>query len=264
MNGLIRLQAIIKQLCDPIDVCEWDRVQNFLSLKPYILEETYEVLDAIDHQDMQELKNELGDLLFQIIFYADLASDQGVFNFDDVCNTVADKLVSRHPHLHVFTDKTTEKTNREQLKQKKRDKREQCSVLDDISNSIPALMKAEKIQKRCALVGFDWNELQPILDKVKEEIDEIEQELNRKERDQQKIEEELGDLFFATVNLARHLKVKSEICLQQANKKFERRFKLVESMLKQKDRALPYATFEEMEQMWQSVKQLEQDNQILK
>lgn len=262
MNGLKRLQAITKQLRDPIDGCEWDRVQTFASLKSYTLEETYEVLDAIDHQNMQELKNELGDLLFQIIFYADLANDQGEFNFDDICNAVADKLVSRHPH--IFTDKTEKKPNWEQLKQQERDKRAQYSILDDIPNSIPALMKAEKIQKRCASVGFDWNELQPVLDKVKEEIGEVEQELNRTERDQQKIEEELGDLFFATVNLARHLKVKSELCLQQANKKFERRFKQVESILKQKDRALPDATLEEMEDAWQSVKQLEQDNKRLK
>ena len=262
MTGLKRLQAITKRLRNPIDGCEWDKVQTFTSLKLYTLEETYEVLDAIDHQDMQELKNELGDLLFQIIFYADLASDQGEFNFDDVCNAVADKLVSRHPH--IFTNKTKEKPNWEQLKQQERDKRAQYSILDDIPNSIPALMKAEKIQKRCASVGFDWNQLQPVLDKVKEEIGEVEHELNQNERDHQKIEEELGDLFFATVNLARHLKIRSELCLQQANKKFERRFKLVESILKQKDRALLDATLEEMEDAWQSVKQLEQDNKRLK
>ena len=262
MNGLKRLQAITKQLRDPIDGCEWDRVQTFDSLKSYTLEETYEVLDAIEKKDMIELKNELGDLLFQIVFYADLASEQGLFDFDDICYSVADKLVNRHPH--IFTSDTTIKPNWEQLKQRERDKRAQYSILDDIPNSIPALMKAEKIQKRCASVGFDWNELQPVFDKVKEEIDEVEQELNRTERDHQKIEEELGDLFFATVNLARHLKVRSEICLQQANKKFERRFKQVESILKQKDRALPDATLEEMEDAWQSVKQLEQDNKHLK
>lgn len=255
MNPLKRLLAITKQLRDPIDGCEWDRVQTFDSLKSYTLEETYEVLDAIDKQDMNELKKELGDLLFQIIFYADLASEQGQFDFEDICQAVADKLVSRHPH--IFDDKTTEKPNWEQLKQKERDERAQYSLLDDIPNAIPALMKAEKIQKRCASVGFDWQELTPVLNKVKEELDEVEHELNKTVQDQSKIEEELGDLFFATVNLARHLKVKSELCLQRANHKFERRFKQVEAILKQNNRRLTDATLEEMEAAWQLVKQLE-------
>lgn len=255
MNPLKRLLAITKQLRDPIDGCEWDRMQTFDSLKSYTLEETYEVLDAIDKQDMNELKKELGDLLFQIIFYADLASEQGQFDFEDICQAVADKLVSRHPH--IFDDKTTEKPNWEQLKQKERDERAQYSLLDDIPNAIPALMKAEKIQKRCASVGFDWQELTPVLDKVKEEFDEVEHELNKTVQDQSKIDEELGDLFFATVNLARHLKVKSELCLQRANHKFERRFKQVEAILKQNNRRLTDATLEEMEAAWQLVKQLE-------
>ena len=255
MNPLKRLLAITKQLRDPIDGCEWDRMQTFDSLKSYTLEETYEVLDAIDKQDMNELKKELGDLLFQIIFYADLASEQGQFDFEDICQAVADKLVSRHPH--IFDDKTTEKPNWEQLKQKERDERAQYSLLDDIPNAIPALMKAEKIQKRCASVGFDWQELTPVLDKVKEELDEVEHELNKTVQDQSKIDEELGDLFFATVNLARHLKVKSELCLQRANHKFERRFKQVEAILKQNNRRLTDATLEEMEAAWQLVKQLE-------
>lgn len=255
MNPLKRLLAITKQLRDPIDGCEWDRMQTFDSLKSYTLEETYEVLDAIDKQDMNELKKELGDLLFQIVFYADLASEQGQFDFEDICQAVADKLVSRHPH--IFDDKTTEKPNWEQLKQKERDERAQYSLLDDIPNAIPALMKAEKIQKRCASVGFDWQELTPVLNKVKEELDEVEHELNKTVQDQSKIEEELGDLFFATVNLARHLKVKSELCLQRANHKFERRFKQVEAILKQNNRRLTDATLEEMEAAWQLVKQLE-------
>lgn len=255
MNPLKRLLAITKQLRDPIDGCEWDRVQTFDSLKSYTLEETYEVLDAIDKQDMNELKKELGDLLFQIVFYADLASEQGQFDFEDICQAVAEKLVSRHPH--IFDDKTTEKPNWEQLKQKERDERAQYSLLDDIPNAIPALMKAEKIQKRCASVGFDWQELTPVLDKVKEELDEVEHELNKTVQDQSKIEEELGDLFFATVNLARHLKVKSELCLQRANHKFARRFKQVEAILKQNNHCLTDATLEEMEATWQLVKQLE-------
>ncbi|WP_296207667.1 nucleoside triphosphate pyrophosphohydrolase [Gilliamella sp.] len=256
LNALQRLQAITKQLRDPVNGCQWDRQQTFVSLKSYTLEETYEVLDAIDKQDMDELKKELGDLLFHIVFYADLAQEQGSFNFDEICLSVVDKLVYRHPH--IFTENKTEKTNWEQLKQKERDQKAQYSLLDDIPQTIPALMQAEKIQKRCASVGFDWHDIKPVLDKVKEEIDEVEQELEQNKQDPQKIEEELGDLLFATVNLARHLKVKSELCLQQANKKFTRRFQQVESILKQKNLSLIDATLEQMEDAWQSVKQLEQ------
>ncbi len=255
VNQLERLQAITKQLRNPIKGCEWDSKQTFDSLKSYTLEETYEVLDAIEKKDMVELKSELGDLLFQIVFYADLASEQGLFNFDDICRTVADKLVSRHPH--VFSNNTTIKPNWEQLKQQERDKREQYSLLDDIPTAIPALMKAEKIQKRCASVGFDWTELQPVIAKVKEELNEVEQELAQSTIEQSKVAEEMGDLLFATVNLARHLKVKSELCLQNANNKFIRRFKQVESLLKQKNRNLVDATLEEMEDAWQIVKHTE-------
>lgn len=264
MNELQRLQTITHQLRNPTKGCEWDRVQTFESLKSYTLEETYEVLDAIERQDMHELKNELGDLLFHIIFYADLAKEQNAFDFDDICRTVADKLVHRHPHLFGNNDtignNNTEKPNWEQLKQTERNNRAQYSLLDDIPNALPALIKADKIQKRCASVGFDWTELQPVLDKVKEELNEVEQELNKNNCEQQKIEEELGDLFFATVNLARHLKIKSELCLQQANQKFTRRFKQVESILQQKNITLTQATLEQMEAAWQSVKQLEQIN----
>jgi len=255
VNQLERLQAITKQLRNPIKGCEWDSKQTFDSLKSYTLEETYEVLDAIEKKDMVELKSELGDLLFQIVFYADLASEQGFFNFDDICQTVADKLVSRHPH--VFSNDTTIKPNWEQLKQQERDKRAQYSLLDDIPTAIPALMKAEKIQKRCASVGFDWTELQPVIAKVKEELNEVEQELAQSTIEQSKVAEEMGDLLFATVNLARHLKVKSELCLQNANNKFIRRFKQVELLLKQKNRNLVDATLEEMEDAWQIVKQTE-------
>ncbi|KFA58734.1 nucleoside triphosphate pyrophosphohydrolase [Gilliamella sp. wkB18] len=256
MKALQRLKAVIKQLRDPINGCQWDRVQTFESLKSYTLEETYEILDAIDKQDMDELKKELGDLLFHIVFYADLAQEQGSFDFDEVCLSVSDKLVYRHPH--IFAENKTEKANWEQLKQKERDKKAQYSLLDDIPQAIPALMQAEKIQKRCASVGFDWHNMSSVLDKVQEEIDEVKQELEQLEQNPQKIEEELGDLLFAIVNLARHLKIKSELCLKQANKKFTRRFQQVESMLKQKNITLIDATLEQMETAWQSVKQLEQ------
>lgn len=259
MNELQHLLSIVQQLRNPITGCEWDRVQTFESLKSYTLEETYELLDAIDKQDNEEIKNELGDLLFHILFYADLANDKGYFNFADICKSVADKLIARHPH--IFTTTTMTKPNWEQAKQKERDLKAQYSLLDDIPNAMPALMRAEKIQKRCAAVGFDWSDLAPVLDKVKEELNEVTDELNQQPTDLGKITEEVGDLLFATVNLARHLKIKSEICLQQANLKFERRFRQVEAILQQKNISLTLATIDEMEAAWQAVKQLEKDQE---
>lgn len=261
LKQLQRLQAIIKQLRDPITGCEWDKVQTPQSLKSYTLEETYEVLDAIDKQDSLELKKELGDLLFHIIFYADLANEKGEFNFSDICEGVADKLERRHPH--IFGDNKIDKPNWEQLKQKERNQKSQYSLLDDIPDALPALMRAEKIQKRCASVGFDWDTLSPVIDKVNEELDEVMQELAQTPINQESIEEEVGDLLFATVNLARHLKIKPEICLQKANKKFERRFKQVETLINQNKGALIDATIDEMEQAWQQVKQLEKLNNKL-
>ncbi|MDF7666642.1 nucleoside triphosphate pyrophosphohydrolase [Orbaceae bacterium ESL0727] len=273
LNELQRLLSITQQLRHPITGCEWDRVQTCNSLKAYTLEETYELLDAIDKQDSDEIKKELGDLLFHIIFYADLANEAGTFNFNDVCRAVADKLIARHPHIFKNAqasasasaseqEQTVTKPNWEQLKQKERDQKAQYSVLDDIPAAMPALMRAEKIQKRCASVGFDWANTAPVLDKVKEELIEVTQELNRQSLDQQKMAEEVGDLFFATVNLARHLKIESELCLQQANQKFERRFRHVEQLLKEKNIPLNQATLAEMEEAWQSVKQLEKQSEL--
>lgn len=259
MNQFERLLSITKRLRNPTNGCEWDRVQTFESLKPYTLEETYELLDAIDKKDHNELKKELGDLLFHIVFYADLASDNKLFNFDDVCESIGNKLTTRHPH--IFGNQIQTKPNWEQLKQKERDKKSQYSLLDDIPTSNPALMRAEKIQKRCAAVGFDWNDTLPVFDKIQEELGEVKQELNKNNLDHEKIEEEIGDLFFATANLARHLNINAEICLQKANQKFERRFKQVEKIISEKNKTLIDASLDEMESAWQHVKLLEQINE---
>lgn len=265
MNELQQLLSITQKLRNPIDGCEWDSVQTFESLKAYTLEETYELLDAIDKHDHSEMKKELGDLLFHILFYADLANDQGYFNFEDICQAASHKLITRHPH--IFAQQTTShadnKANWEQLKQQERDQKAQYSLLDDIPVAMPALMRAEKIQKRCASVGFDWSDIVSVLDKVNEELTEVRQELQAESINPQKVAEEVGDLLFATVNLARHLHIKSEICLQKANLKFERRFRQVEAILKEKKRDLIHATVDEMEAAWQTVKQLETQAELL-
>lgn len=260
---LEKLLILTRQLRDPETGCEWDRVQTFSSLTPCTLEETYEVIDAIDRDDHAELKQELGDLLFQIVFYADLAKDQGLFDFDDVCQAISDKLIRRHPHLfdaqgeRLPLNARQSKPNWEQLKQQERNGKLQYSLLDDIPRSLPALMQAEKIQKRCASVGFDWHALSPVLEKVHEELAEVEAEIARQPNNKQYIAEEVGDLLFATVNLTRHLKLKPEQVLQQANAKFSRRFRQIEAQLQAQQRSLASASLTEMEALWQAVKQAE-------
>lgn len=258
MQSIQQLLTIIKRLRDPINGCEWDRVQTFESIKACTLEETYEVLDAIDQKNFMELKSELGDLLFQIIFYAEMADEQKKFNFDDICKTLAEKLTSRHPH--IFTHPNTAKVPWEAIKQQERDQKQQFSILDDIPHSLPALMRAEKIQKRCAAVGFDWDTLGPVIDKVKEEIDEVIAEVEQQPPVTEKVEEEVGDLLFAVVNLTRHLGLKSELTLHKANQKFERRFRQVEDKIKAKGYQLSDVSLEEMEQAWQDIKLQEQQN----
>lgn len=254
MQDIDKLIAIMKQLRNPATGCEWDRVQTFDSIKSCTLEETYEVLDAIEQGNFSELRNELGDLLFQIIFYSELADEQKLFNFADVCQSICHKLIQRHPH--IFSDKN-QKVAWETLKQKERNLKQQFSILDDIPVSMPALMRAEKIQKRCAAVGFDWDDLTPVIEKVHEELQEVLVEINRATPIQQNIEEEVGDLLFATVNLARHLGIHAEFTLQNAIRKFSHRFKQIETHFNDANRALNEVTLEEMDAMWQQIKQHE-------
>ncbi|HEI8866895.1 TPA: nucleoside triphosphate pyrophosphohydrolase [Serratia odorifera] len=258
--ALQRLLTIMKTLRDPDNGCPWDRQQTFASIAPYTLEETYEVLDAIERRDYADLRDELGDLLFQVVFYAQMGQEQGLFDFNDLCNAISDKLERRHPHIFgeaVADDAGTVAARWEQLKAGERAEKALHSVLDDIPAALPALMKAHKIQKRCASVGFDWHTLGPVLDKVYEEIDEVMHEAQQAVVDQQKLEEEIGDLLFATVNLSRHLGHKAETALQSANRKFERRFRQVETLIAQQGLTTSQATLEQMEQAWQQVKKAE-------
>lgn len=257
---LQRLLNIMKTLRDPQIGCSWDRKQTFATIAPYTLEETYEVLDAIERQDYADLRDELGDLLFQVVFYAQMGQEQGLFDFDEVCTAISDKLERRHPHIFGDAeggDSEAVAARWEQLKAGERAEKALHSVLDDIPQALPALMKAHKIQKRCASVGFDWNTLGPVLDKVYEEIDEVMHEARQAVVDESKLEEEIGDLLFATVNLSRHLGHKAENALQAANRKFERRFRQVEEIVQQSGLRLEDATLEQMEEAWQQVKRQE-------
>ncbi|WP_318393461.1 nucleoside triphosphate pyrophosphohydrolase [Enterobacter sp.] len=262
MTQIDRLLGIMQRLRDPENGCPWDKEQTFSTIAPYTLEETYEVLDAIAREDFDDLRGELGDLLFQVVFFAQMAQEEGRFDFNDICAAISDKLERRHPH--IFGDATagdsTEVLARwEEIKTKERAQKEQHSALDDIPLSFPALMRAQKIQKRCSTVGFDWTSLGPVVEKVYEEIDEVMDEAKQAVVDQVRVEEEMGDLLFATVNLSRHLGVKAEVALQKANQKFERRFREVERIVAERGLTMTGVDLETMEEVWQQVKRQEYD-----
>ncbi|MEY0232718.1 nucleoside triphosphate pyrophosphohydrolase [Providencia manganoxydans] len=255
-----RLLEIMAKLRDPETGCPWDTQQTFKTIAPYTLEETYEVIDAIEREDFSDLKGELGDLLFQVVFYAQMAKEQSLFDFDEICQTVSDKLEHRHPHIfdaENHPDGHAALAGWEKRKSVERAQKAQFSVLDDIPSALPALMKSYKIQKRCASVGFDWDTLGPVVDKVREELDEVMEEATQVVVDEQRLEEEIGDLLFATVNLSRHLGHKPEMALNKACQKFEKRFRQIESRLAVEGKTTETATLEEMEQHWQQIKLVE-------
>lgn len=257
---LTDLIEIMSALRDPETGCPWDLKQTFKSIVPHTLEEAYEVADAIENNDLVELKLELGDLLFQVIFYSQLAKEQKIFDMNDVISGVCEKLIRRHPHVfgdQVFTDEAQIKANWEAEKAQERAAKStqtQPSVLDDVPKSMPALSRAIKLQKRCANVGFDWPDALTALDKVKEEIAELEAELAAPQPDQARIGEELGDLMFALTNINRHIKQDAETTLRQANRKFEKRFRQVEILAAQQNKLLEDMSLAEMESLWQQVK----------
>lgn len=257
---LTRLLGIIQQLRDPKTGCPWDQKQNFASIVPHTIEETYEVADAIFSGDMTDIKDELGDLLFQIVFYAQLAKEQESFEFDDIAQAISDKLVRRHPHVFQVTDvKTDDELNLqwETIKQQERKiagKPHDSSALANIPKGMTPLLRAQKIQKKVSKVGFDWTELPPVVDKIYEEIDEVLAEVNVSEPDLRAVEEEIGDLLFAVVNLARHTSVNAETALIKANLKFEKRFRLVEKIIEQQGLSMESANTQQMEAAWQQIK----------
>ena len=237
--------------------CPWDREQTHESLIPYLIEETYEVIDAVKKGNNKELKEELGDLLLQVVFHSQIAKERGTFTIDDVVDSIARKLIHRHPHVFGNRSdiKTAEDVNREWEKLKQKEGKVKDSILDGIPDSMPSLERAYKLQKKAAKVGFDWESFEGIKEKLLEELSEIEEELRRKNR--KKLEEEVGDLLFMAVNLARFLGVHPEVALRLANEKFEKRFRHMERKAKEKGKELKEMSLNEMEELWQEAKKRE-------
>lgn len=252
-----KLRWIMQQLRDPITGCPWDIKQTFTSIVPHTIEEAYEVADAIEQGDFTELEKELGDLLFQVVFYSQLGAEEKRFDFDSVVAAVCEKLIRRHPHVFADTNLTSDaeiKANWENEKAKERQYKnndQALSILADIPNNLPALSQAAKIQKRCAHVGFDWHNIDDVFAKVEEEVQEVKAELHNNEL---ALSEELGDLMFAVVNLCRHAKQDPETLLRQANKKFTQRFHGVESQVTQSEKPFEQHSLDELEAYWQQVK----------
>ena len=258
LRKLETLRQIMAALRDPETGCPWDVEQDFSTIAPYTIEEAYEVADAIERGDMQDLREELGDLLLQVIYHSQIASEAGSFALDDVINGISTKMVRRHPH--VFGDEQTRaagvaKGFWEKIKASEKASRntnEPSSALDDVPLPLPALTRAEKLQKRAARVGFDWPDPGGALAKVSEELTELEGAV--RQDDQDRLAEELGDVLFSVVNFARHHKVDPEEALRRANAKFTRRFKHVESRLAERGQAPETATLEEMDTLWNEAK----------
>ncbi len=265
LSDLLYLMA---RLRDPEGGCPWDLQQDFASIVPHTLEEAYEVADAIEREDFAHLPSELGDLLFQVVYYSQLGQEQQMFDFSTVVHSITEKLVRRHPHVfadgQLYAARQTSAVNSEQVKQrweeiKQQERAEQAepeqavSVLADIPLNMPALSRALKIQKRASSVGFDWSSVPPVLAKVAEELQEVREALVS--GDQAAISEELGDLLFATVNVARHLKVNPETALRAANIKFSERLQAVEQQARQQGVALSDCTEGQLDAMWNLAKQ---------
>ncbi|CAI8395588.1 MAG: nucleoside triphosphate pyrophosphohydrolase [Gammaproteobacteria bacterium] len=262
-DAMQQLLAIMAQLRNPEGGCPWDLKQDFRSILPHTLEEAYEVADAIESDDRMQLRDELGDLLFQVVFYCQLAREEGSFEFADVAQTMSDKLIRRHPHVFspsadeaelgtsaLDADQVLQKW--EAIKQAERDAKHQHSVLDDVPNALPAMQRSAKLQKRAANVGFDWPDVTPVLANMAEELEEIEQAFASGDKDHTL--EELGDLMFACVNMARHLKQDPEQVMRAANAKFERRFRFLETQLVEAGESLESVDLERMEAGWKAAK----------
>lgn len=252
-----KLLEIMARLRDPKTGCPWDIEQTFKTIAPYTIEEGYEVADAISRGDMAALREELGDLLFQVVYHARLAEEQGHFNFADVVSSISDKMVRRHPH--VFGNETGIKDAGQQTKAWEKTKARERGgkghgILEDVPAALPALMRAEKLQRRAATVGFDWPEAAQVLDKIEEEVAELRQEMEKSPAPLEKIGDELGDLLFALVNLSRWLKVDPEDALRGANAKFVKRFRFIEKELAARGKTPAETALDEMEALWVKAK----------
>jgi len=267
LDDLLHLMA---RLRDPQHGCPWDLKQNYTTIVPHTIEEAYEVADAIERGDFDHLPGELGDLLFQVVYYSQLAHEEGRFEFAQVVDGITRKLIRRHPHVFPDGDlygavdvakleEAAVKQRWEEIKAEERAEKanapEQLSLLDDVPTALPSLSRAIKLQKRAAQVGFDWPEALPVVDKVREELDEVLEAMS--ENDPEAIGEEIGDLLFVVSNLARHLKVDPETALRAANAKFERRFRFIEQALREAGRSIEDCALDELDALWGEAKKLE-------
>ncbi len=268
VQQLVRVMAMLRH---PDHGCPWDLEQSIESLLPYTLEEAYEVADAIESGDRAELQDELGDLIFQVVFYAQLAAEEGSFDLDAVAETITRKLIRRHPHVFpngevknfgqkpdLSADQVV--VNWEKIKQAEKSEKQQGTeqepgILSDVPRALPALERSRKLQKRAAKVGFDWPDIAPVIAKLREELDEFEQALESD--DSAQLEHELGDILFAAVNLARHGRVEPEVALRQANKRFENRFAWIEWKLREQGSSFEASTLETLDELWEQAKQQE-------
>lgn len=255
-GGMPRLLEIMRRLRDPESGCPWDIEQDFSTVAPYTIEEAYEVADAIERQSWDELRSELGDLLFQSVFHAQMAEEKGLFSFNDIADGMSDKMVARHPHVfgNESREKSPEQQTRdwEQIKAQERAAKAENRTLDGVALGLPALMRAVKLQKRAARVGFDWPSTDQVIAKIIEEAEELVEA--RAHIGQDAIEEEFGDLLFVVANLARHLKIDPEAALRSANAKFTRRFAAVEDALSERGKRPEDSSLEEMDALWDAVK----------
>lgn len=250
-SPLDRLLAIMARLRDPGRGCEWDLAQSFATIAPYTIEEAYEVADAIAREDMADLREELGDLLFQVVFHARMAEEAGHFTFNDVAATIADKMEARHPHIFAAAGGRMDEARWEDLKAEERSTKGASSAMDGVANALPALLRSEKLQKRAARVGFEWHDLKGPREKLEEELVELEEA-----SDEEKLVE-AGDVLFVAVNIIRHYGIDAEQALQASNAKFERRFRHMEEMAALDGHDFAQLPLERQEEYWQAVKAAE-------
>jgi MazG family protein len=259
-NGIAELLEIMRRLRSPDGGCPWDVAQTFATIAPYTVEEAYEVAGAIEEEDWAALKDELGDLLFQVVFHARMAEEKNLFEFTDVVDAINAKMLRRHPHVFAGQDgiDSAEAQTVAWEEHKRRERAEKAakgggSLLDDVPGALPALLHALKLQKRAASVGFDWDSTAKVIEKIAEEAGEI-VEAQTQGAGHDKLEDEVGDLLFAAANLARHLKVDPEAALRRTNRKFKRRFKVIEDTLRAQGKTPDEASLDEMEEIWQAAK----------
>ncbi len=258
MSGIVRLIEIMARLRDPQGGCPWDLEQDFASIAPYTIEEAYEVADAIARGDLQELRDELGDLLLQVVFHAQIARERGLFDFDAVAAAICDKLVRRHPHVfggETIADAAAQSARWEELKRVERLGRAQAGALDGVPVALPALTRARKLGRRAAQVGFDWPDAAGPRAKVDEELAEL--DAARLEGDPARVEDELGDVLFAVANLARHLQIDPERALQRTSRRFASRFAHVERAVRARGGEIAGTPAAELDRLWEQAKDVE-------